>query len=153
MGIDQTILPIEITDDAVSRHAEFYRSNEAKASEMEHALPHTIRQHIDEDPVHDEQLFKPMDRILTELKDQWEQLVLALKDLVQDVHEVRQRDDTGHDPETQAPFLGVLKLAVGEVRVVDAEELTRLCKVTVELVDYICNEIRLVESGPAHRPK
>ena len=145
LGIDQTIPPIEITDDAFSSHVDSFRSDEAKASEMEHALRHTIRKHMDEDPEHYEQLSKRLDRILTELKDQWEQLVIALRDLVEDVHEGRQHDDTGLDPETQAPFLGVLKLAVCGDREADKDELERLCKMTVELVEHIRREICLVE--------
>ena len=56
----------------------------------------------------------------------------------------RQQDATGLDPETQAPFLGVLRQEVAGGGDLPPDRLTALCQVTVELVEHIQQEIRLV---------
>jgi type I restriction enzyme R subunit len=90
------------------------------------------------------------------LKDRWDELVEALRNFVTEVEAGRQQDDTGLDPETQAPFLGVLRREVlgegvrgvaGEVAGsadLPPERLMALCQVTVELVEHVQQEIRLV---------
>jgi type I restriction enzyme R subunit len=78
------------------------------ASEMEHAIRYHIRKHFDEDPAHYIKLSEKLDRILEALREQWEQLALALSDLVDEAVGGRQADSTGLDPKTEAPFYGLL---------------------------------------------
>ena len=56
----------------------------------------------------------------------------------------REEDDTGLDPETQAPFLGVLKREFAGKAEVAEDDLKKLLGATVELVDHVQQEIRLV---------
>jgi type I restriction enzyme R subunit len=56
----------------------------------------------------------------------------------------RQQDATGLDPETQAPFLGILRQKMSGVADLPSDHLMVLCQITVELVEYIQQEIRLV---------
>jgi type I restriction enzyme R subunit len=84
------------------------RTDRAKASEMEHAVRYHIRKHFDEDPAHYAKLSEKLDQILEALKERWEQLALALSDLVDDALKGRQADATGLDPKTEAPFYGLL---------------------------------------------
>ena len=109
LGIDPSIPPISIMDADFGKHVDEQGSPRAKASEMEHALRFHIRQHYDEDPEHFERLSERLAKILTELKDRWDELVAALRAFVAEVEAGRQQDATGLDPETQAPFLGVLR--------------------------------------------
>lgn len=144
LGIDPSIPPISILDAEFGDHVEGERTPRAKASEMEHALRYHIRKHLDEDPEHYQKLSERLDEILTALKDRWDELADALKDFVDEVHAGRQTDDTGLDPETQAPFLGILKQEFSQGGEVSPEELKRLCAVTVELVEHVKQEARLV---------
>ena len=73
-----------------------------------HAIRYHIRKHFDEDPAHYAKLSEKLDKILEALKERWDQLALALSDLVDDALKGRQVDSTGLDPKTEAPFYGLL---------------------------------------------
>jgi len=85
-----------------------------------------------------------LDGILADMDDRWEDLVSALREFVAEVQEGRQTDDTGLDPETQAPFLGVLRQEVAGDGEIAEKRLRKLCRATVDLVDHIQVEIRMV---------
>jgi type I restriction enzyme R subunit len=144
LGIDPSIPPISIIDADFRRHVDRLGSPRAKASEMEHALRFHIRRHYDEDPEHYERLSERLAKFLTELRDRWDELAEALRKFVDEVEAGRQRDATGLDPETQAPFLGVLRQEVGAGGDLTPDRLKILCEVTVEVVEHIQQEIRLV---------
>ena len=145
LGIDPKIPPMVIGDAAFDEHVETLRSPRAKASEMEHALRFEIRQHINEDPERYEQLSKRLDRILTQMQDRWDELVAALKELTAEAKEGRQADDSGLDPETEAPFLGVIRQEVAKGGAVPRAELQQLAAVTRGLVAFIRSEIALAD--------
>ena len=108
LGVEQKIPPISITAPDFRSKVSGLRSDRAKASEMEHAVRYHIRKHFDEDPAHYTKLSEKLDQILAALKEQWDQLALALSDLVDDVLKGRQVDALGLDPQTEAPFYGLL---------------------------------------------
>jgi len=143
-GIDIKIPPVAITDAKFEAEVGKEGSPRAKASEMEHAIRSHIRKHLDEDPEHYEKLSVRLKGILKELGDQWDDLVRALQALVDEARAGRQGDDTGLDPETQAPFLDVLKRQVAGDATVSSEELDRLCRITIEMVAHIQQEVRNV---------
>jgi type I restriction enzyme R subunit len=143
-GIDLSIPPISIMDPEFGTFVDKQASPRAKASEMEHAVRFHIHAHYDEDPEHFKKLSERLAKILTELKDRWDELVAALRHFVAEVEAGRQRDTTGLDPETQAPFLGVLRQEVGGGVDLPPDRLMTLCQVTVELVEHVQQEIRLV---------
>ncbi len=72
---------------------------------MEYALRYHIRKHFDEDPAHYTKLSEKLDQILAALKNQWEQLALALSDLVDDVLKGLEVDATGLDPRNRGALL------------------------------------------------
>ena len=144
LGINPSIPPISITDAAFIPNVDRLPSPRAKASEMEHALRYHIRRHYDEDPEFYERLSERLAKLLTELKDRWDDLVAVLRDFVAETETGRQRDETGLDPETQAPFLGVLRQEVAGKKQLPPEKLRVLCEATVEVVEHVQQEIRLV---------
>jgi len=125
---------------------------------MEHAIRYHIRKHFDEDPAHYAKLSEKLDAILDALKEHWQQLAMALSDLVDDTLKGRQVDSTGLDPQTEAPFYGLLgqeleaeATASDELRVANAApaELTLtqaavLRSATMTLVDHLRQEIGVV---------
>lgn len=143
LGIDPKIPPIAITDAQFDEHVEKHQSAKAKASEMEHALRHHLTQHLDEDPEYFEALSIRLNRILSEMKEHWDQLFDALKTFKDEVVAGRREDDTGLDGETQAPFLGVLRQEVAKQGVVSPEVLAKLIKATVTIVAHVQGEVRL----------
>jgi len=79
------------------------------------------------------------------MQDRWDELVDALKELTADAKAGRKADDTGLDPETEAPFLGVIRQEVAKDGAVPREELQRLAAVTRGLVAFIRAEIALAD--------
>ena len=142
LGIDPKIPPVNITDADFDAQVDKCRSPRAKASEMEHALRYHLRQKKDEDPEFFEKLSDKLKSILTEMEDQWEKMVEALQKLVDEARTGRKGDETGLDPETQAPFFGLLKAeAEGELEEPRKGKFVRL---TVELVEHVKQELGLV---------
>jgi type I restriction enzyme R subunit len=144
LGIDPKIAPVAITDAKFSEHIEKKVSSRAKASEMEHAAKHHIKKHMEEDPVFFKRLSERLTEILEKFGENWDQLALALKGFVDEVHAGRKTDDTGLDPQTQAPFFSILKeerLKDGAVSGADEKWLAGLA---VQLVGVLVTEIGVV---------
>lgn len=145
LGVSTRIPPVSITAADFDAKVGDLRSDRAKASEMEHAIRHHIREHLDEDPVFFESLSQRLDTILKQFEGQWEQLDLALMDLVAEARAGRQADDSGLDPEREAPFFDLLRRAVdAEARKLGpgVEEVLRA--MTVDLVRRISTDIAVV---------
>src|SRR5690606_31863682 len=118
-----------------------------KASEMEHAARHHIRKKLDEDPVHYQKLSERLEEILEKFGQDWDQLVLALQDLVEDVRKGRPKDDDGLglDPHLHAPFFDVLKQEREKQAPVKGADARWLADLAVGLVERIVRpEIRVV---------
>lgn len=144
LGIDPKIAPIAITDAMFSEQVDKKVSSRAKASEMEHAARHHIKKHMDQDPIYYQRLSERLAEILKKFGENWEQLVIALKGFTEEVTTGRKADDSGLDPQTQAPFFDILKqerLKDGPVSGADARW---LASITVELVGVLQGEIALV---------
>jgi type I restriction enzyme, R subunit len=145
-GIDPRVPPISILDAEFDEAVDSHVSPRTKASEMEHAARYHIRKHWHEDPAYYKKLSERLEEILQTFEDNWDRLVEALRDFTADVREGRPADESGLDPRTQAPFLGVLLEEVADDGSAPSSEmLNRLAAVTVEMVDHIRQEIRMVD--------
>ncbi|MGH3452486.1 MAG: type I restriction enzyme subunit R domain-containing protein, partial [Haloechinothrix sp.] len=144
LGVDPKIPPISITDAKFAEHVGVQPTPRAKASEMEHAIRHHIRRHLDEDPVHYTKLSERLEVILRRFGENWNQLVLALQDFVEDVKAGRREADFGLNPQTQAPFLAILKEEREKEAPVSPSDVAWLAGLTVQLVDQIAREASVV---------
>ena len=131
-GIDPKVPPVSITDPDFFQTVEGRGTDRAKASEMEHAARHHITVHLGEDPAHYRKLSRRLEGILTTMEGRWGELVEALRELTEDIRAGRPADETGLDPRTQAPFLGVLV-----DRADDEARLEDLAALTVEMVEFV----------------
>jgi type I restriction enzyme, R subunit len=145
LGVDPKIPPISITDAEFAAHVDKQVSPRAKASEMEHAVRHHIRKHLDEDPVHYGKLSERLEEILKIYGENWEQLAMALSAFVGEVERGRKADDTGLDPQTQAPFFAILKEERQKHQPVNASDAKWLARLTVQLVATIREEVSVVD--------
>ena len=135
LDLSQKIPPMRITDPAFGAYLDEIGSHRAKASEMENAVRHHIREHIDEDPAYYSKLSERIDEIIGRLEDRWEQLALELGDLIDEINTGRTDDDnTGLDPVAELPFHGLMAERVAS-SAPDAAE--RLIVLTVSLVAEI----------------
>jgi type I restriction enzyme R subunit len=145
LGVDPRIPPISITDAQFAAHVEKQVSPRAKASEMEHAIRHHIRQRIVEDPVHYGKLSERLEEILRTYGENWEQLAMALSAFVGEVERGRTADDTGLDPHTQGPFFAILREERQKDQPVTPSDVKWLAELTVQLVATIRAEISVVD--------
>lgn len=145
-GIDPKVQPIAITAADFLKAVDRQPSKRAKASEMEHAARYHLTVHFNEDPAYYKKLSERLEEILSRFKDNWDELIAALREFTSEVRAGRPADESGLDPRTQAPFLSLL---VEEVEAAGAkpskETMRKLAELTVELVDHVRQEIRVVD--------
>ena len=108
LDIATKIPPVSITDPDFLSKVKGLTSDKAKASEMEHALRFHIRKNFDEDPARYTKLSERLDDILKNLTGKWDQLSLALEQLLADTKD-EQGADRVHDDPLVTRFFGVLE--------------------------------------------
>lgn len=108
LDIATKIPPVSITAPDFLAKVKGLTSDKAKASEMEHALRFHIRKNFDEDPARYTKLSERLDEILKTLTGKWEQLSLALEQLLGDVTDEAGADRVHEDP-LVARFYGLLE--------------------------------------------
>jgi len=145
LGIDPKIPPISVMASDFEEHVDKEKSSRAKASEMEHAARTHIRRQFQEDPEYYQRLSERLEEILKGLEDRWDELVVALREYVREMQTGRPQDDTGLDPVTHAPFLGILRQELRKQGEVPREDMDALVPITVDLVDHIRGEIQLLD--------
>lgn len=145
-GVDPKVPPTSITAEDFLKAVDRQPSKRAKASEMEHAARYHITIHFNEDPAYYKKLSERLEEILSKFKDNWDELIAALKEFTSQVRAGRPADESGLDPRTQAPFLSLLieEVESGGAKV-SKDTLRKLAEMTVELVDHVRQEIRVVD--------
>jgi type I restriction enzyme R subunit len=144
---EQIIPPLSITDANFDAHVDSLASDRAKAAEMEHAARHAITVNIESDPVHYEKLSERLEQILTSFEQQWDALVEAMREFINDMRMGPPSDRaTEFLPEQEAhklkPFMSLLMDAAGfEISQLSNEDLQRFASLTVQLVSIIRPDI------------
>ncbi|MET8446600.1 HsdR family type I site-specific deoxyribonuclease [Streptomyces sp. NPDC005209] len=144
LGIEQQLPPIALTASNFAERVEAMTGgSRAKASEMEHALRHHITVHRGEDPARYQLLSERLEQILTELKDEWDQQVLALSDLITEITEEPQENPHGlSEVETRLYGLILSELATSAEEAQDqryaeaAREVHRIAAQTIHRRDF-----------------
>ena len=134
------IPPTAITASDFESKVEGLSSDRAKASEMEHALRHHISQNLDQDPEHYGKLSERLDEILSSLDGNWAAMYEAFRDLHADMKKGRQADDTGLDPNTEAPFYDLLATSIRDGEPGELEEGLRT--VLIEFIKDASRDMR-----------
>ncbi|MEU1998851.1 HsdR family type I site-specific deoxyribonuclease [Nocardia gamkensis] len=108
LDIATKIPPVSITDPDFLAKVQGLTSEKAKASEMEHALRHHIRKNFDQDPARYTKLSERLDDILKNLTGHWDQLALALTELLGEAQD-NSGESAVHDDPLVARFYGLLE--------------------------------------------
>ncbi|MFC7642636.1 type I restriction endonuclease subunit R [Streptosporangium lutulentum] len=95
LGIEQKLPPIALTAPDFAEKVEALPGPRAKASEMEHAIRYHISIHLAEDPARYQQLSERLEEILEQLATDWEQQVIALRDLLTQVKDEQPENPFG----------------------------------------------------------
>ena len=141
LDLSQAIPPVRITDAGFSDHVSAQSSDRARASEMEHALRHHIREKSGEDPARYKKLSERLDEILEALEGKWKQLAIALEELVVEATSSRKLQESGLD-EIDYRFFGLLEDELGYETAGDEREL--LVAATSEVVGVIKRRASMV---------
>jgi type I restriction enzyme R subunit len=142
LGIEQKLPPVSLTAKDFREKVEALGGSRAKASEMEHAIRHHIEVNFDRDPHRYTLLSQRLEEILRRHKEDWEQQVLALRDLLSDVERERPDEDDPLSPVERALY-GVLLAETATDGVVDAATDRRLC-------DFV-SKVQTLAIGEIHR--
>lgn len=154
LGVDPKIPPIALTDVEFDTHVARQANDRAKASEMEHAIRSHIRKHLDEDPVLFRKLSERLNDILKTLADQWDHLIGALQNIINEMRAGMISDGASLPdmPEHYVPFLRMLLEAVVGTERPSADQLLKVRDLTVELVDMVAGELTDTFWEPHKRP-
>ena len=142
-GVDPKVPPISILDKNFEKEVGAIKSKKTQALEMEHAARFHIEKHYNEDPTFYKKLSERLKDILDAFHENWETLAEELEKFIQDTKKGRKEDQTGLDPKTQAPFLGILIDEFGGKP--EERKMKDFCEAVVDIVDHIRQEIKVVD--------
>ena len=142
-GVDPKVPPISILDRNFEKEVGAIKSKKTQALEMEHAVRFHIEKHYNEDPAFYRKLSERLKEILDAFHDNWEVLAEELEKFIREAKGGREEDQTGLDPKTQAPFLGILIDEYGNKP--GEREMKDFCDAVVDMVDHIRQEIAIVD--------
>ncbi len=138
LGINPKIPPVELlADDFLEKLAAHAgKSNEAKASEMEHALRKHCTVHHDEDPAFYKSLSEKVDALIERHHDEWDLLVEKLAELRNEAIAGRQQGAEGMSKEATTFYEHIVRVgfAHGAVRDEDKPKFKTLMEATVEIL-------------------
>ncbi len=140
-GVDPKIPPVSIFDEDFEKKVDALKSKKSQALEMEHAARFHIQKHYNEDPALYKKLSERLKEILDAFGENWDALAGELRKFIREAKAGRKRDETGLDPKTQAPFLGILIDEYGKQP--KEEDMKKLCEAVIEIVDHVKQEISL----------
>ncbi|MBU7009116.1 MAG: type I restriction endonuclease subunit R, partial [Theionarchaea archaeon] len=138
-GVDLLTEPVSITAEIFDEHVESLKTDEAKASEMEHALRQEINVKLPENHVFYTLLSERLEKIIEAWKEErieTSQLVLELEKLVKDVRRIEKTASQLGLTETEFAFHGILKDEL-EPYEVEEDTIKRLSVESVEAVEKL----------------
>jgi len=97
-GVTQWIRPISLSDKDFQKKMDTFKTDEAVASTMEHAIRHTISVKMDENPVHYTSLLEKLQKLLDETRMSWEERRAKLQEFID--------KEIAHGEEDEARALG-----------------------------------------------
>ncbi|WP_258110080.1 type I restriction endonuclease subunit R [Alicyclobacillus sp. SP_1] len=132
--------PIDILSSRFTDYVDGMSSDEAKASEMEHAIRHEIRVKLDENPIHYMSLKEKLEKLIADWKEhrmETVQLVLHLQELIRnDIQGYNTGPSVSGIVREQRPFYDLLRVEFSSDSY-DDEQLTDLTQIVVEDVSAL----------------
>lgn len=145
LGINPKVPPVELLAedflDKLAAHAG--QNNEAKASEMEHAIRKHCTVHHDEDPAFYKSLSEKVDALIEKHHDEWELLAEKLAELRHEAMAGRQRGEEGMSKEatTFYEYIAQCSFANGTVSDADKPAFKSFMEATIEILQETIGSI------------
>ena len=144
VGINTKIPPVDIISDQFTSEINRNHSHKSKASEMEHAIRKHCKINFDRDPVYFKKISEKLEQILSRVKENWEEQVKLMTDLVHEVQEGRPKKDAGLDSKKYSPFYDlVVDITEGKKKYSEKQK-QDIKTTTIKIVDTISDEISRV---------
>ncbi|WP_257293607.1 type I restriction endonuclease subunit R [Endozoicomonas sp. YOMI1] len=146
LGINPKVEPVELLcDDFIEKLNKHAGGNqEAKASEMEHAIRKHCTVHHNEDPAFYQSLSEKVDNLIEKHKDEWDVLVEKLSELRTKAIEGRSQGEDGMSREATTFFEHIVQIGFTEGRV--PEEAKQAIKTLMEkIVDILQDTIGSID--------
>jgi type I restriction enzyme R subunit len=146
LGIDPKIPPVELlSDDFISHVQQHSKDNdEAKASEMEHAIRKHCTVHFDEDPAFYNKLSEKLEKLIERHRDNWKSLADDLEHLRKEAIEGRTDVVDGLTKEATTFYDYVLQLAYGS-GTVPSNDVGPLKELMVRIVEMLQDTIGVLD--------
>ncbi len=146
LGINPKIPPVELLSDEFITHVRKHSqgNDEAKSSEMEHAIRKHCTVHFDEDPAFYAKLSEKLERLIEKHRDNWKALSGDLENLRKEVIEGRIDAIEGLTREATTFYDYVLQLAYDGGKV-PADDRTQLKKLMLRIVEMLQDTIDVLD--------
>jgi type I restriction enzyme R subunit len=146
LGIDPKIPPVELLADDFIEHVRRHAGgdDEARASEMEHAIRKHCTVHFDEDPAFYKRMSEKLEELIRRYHDNWEALAESYEELRKEAMEGRRETVEGLDREATVLYDYLVQLAFdgGEA---PAESEARAQHLAAEVVSLIRRTINVLD--------
>lgn len=146
LGINPKIPPVELLSDEFISHVHKHSqgNDEAKASEMEHAIRKHCTVHFDEDPAFYTKLSEKLEKLIEQHRDNWKSLSDDLEQLRKEAIEGRTDAVEGLTKEATTFYDYVLQLAYDGAKV-PAEDRAPLTKLMSRIVEILQDTIGVLD--------
>ena len=148
-GVDPQIPPLPIFSEKFSRQMKREKSDKARAEELRYAIAEHIQTHYEQDPELYERLGEKLAKLLQEYQENWEALAEELSELLEEMRQGRAAEENyGFHPQTETPFLGLLKKEIFGVKSLDDLERPQkelLIQTTKDVLERIKADTGLVD--------
>ena len=141
-GIDQKVRPISIMDEGFFDKVQTKDRVRTKAAEVEHAIRHFIDINISEDPELYASFAKALAEILSEFKNNWDEIYQKLEELRKKIRDKEKEPTFGLHRKKQMPFFRIFKKEFyGEGHEPTEDEVSLLVGLTKEIFEKVKLEI------------
>lgn len=146
LGINPTIPPVELLSEEFISHVQQHSkgSDEAKASEMEHAIRKHCTVHFDEDPAFYTKLSEKLEKLIEQHRDNWKLLADDLEQLREEAIEGRTDAVEGLTKEATTFYDYVLQLAY-DSGIAPSEDRTALKRLMLCIVEMLQDTIGVLD--------
>jgi len=140
LGINTKIRPVEITSESFDAEIQKNGTPRSQASEMEHAIRKHCKVMLNTDPIYYKKISEKLEEIIKQYKTNWEQQVLCLKELKDEINEGRKVEKDGLDPVRYSPFYDMI-VDISYKGTAPKNKQAKMKELVVNIVDAISLEI------------
>ncbi len=143
-GVDPKIPPTTITDAQFEQVLAGQSGSRARAVQMQHAARFHIVGFSNQNPIYARRMSEKLEEILQRFKDDWDALERELRQFIEELKRGDRNYYPGLDPQVQVPFVRLVIEECSQGRELTEAQRKTAIATTLEMVDRIQQEIRVV---------